>query len=125
MPTVDALNIRRRLGRGTWGPPVPFGPDGFAFDTRSGGRIIVTAAAFVGRGGLRADWVHASISHPTVLPTYRELLALRAAVWPHGHAYQVFVPTAEHVNLHPTTLHLWGRADGTPELPDFGRWGSI
>jgi hypothetical protein len=40
-------------------------------------------------------------------------------------AYQVFVPESEHVNIHPHALHLWGRADGTNALPNFGRFGTI
>jgi hypothetical protein len=34
-------------------------------------------------------------------------------------AYQVFAPPADHINLHNFALHLWGRLDGKPVLPDF------
>jgi hypothetical protein len=50
---------------------------------------------------------------------------LHSAVFGEGHAYQVFVPTSEHINLKENVLHLWGKADGTPALPDFGRFGTI
>jgi hypothetical protein len=120
MSSVDGLDLRRRLGRRRWGPPRPFGSDGWIVDRFDGAaRVIVTTGPFEGR-----DWVHASISRPDRLPTYGDLVALHRAVlggaW-FGH--QLFVPASDHVNLHPYALHLWGLADGTRALPDFA--GSV
>lgn len=40
-------------------------------------------------------------------------------------SYQVFAPRNQHVNIHPTALHIWGRSDGRPCMPEFGSWGTI
>jgi len=53
------------------------------------------------------------------MPSYNDLAMLHAAVFESGWAYQVFVPPGEHVNLHDFALHLFGRLDGAPVLPDF------
>ena len=71
------------------------------------------------------EYLHASISTPT-MPTYDDLILLHRAVFGRRRfAYQVFAPVDKHLNFHPTALHLWGRADGAPILPDFGRHGAI
>lgn len=66
-----------------------------------------------------SEWVHASMSRVGRLPTYEDMKLVHQAVWPDGHAYQLFVPPAEHYNYHPFALHLWGRPDGARVLPDF------
>jgi hypothetical protein len=67
------------------------------------------------------EWIHASMTRDNRVPTYEDLCRLHRAVWgEHGYAYQGFYPPATHVNLHEHALHLWGRADGKPVLPDFG-----
>ena len=118
--TVDPLRVRSVMGRDEWGVPHEFGPDGWRlthrYDTAS---VIVTAAEFDD-----GAWVHASIARADELPTYGDLTRLHAAVWGHdGYAYQVFAPVSEHVNIHEYALHLWGRADGRPALPEFARGG--
>ncbi len=116
MSHLDPLGIRRRLGRTSWGPPVPFGPDGWRYTHTSGdGHIIVTVDNYVSGH----EWVHASRSRPDTIPTYDDLTYLYAAVFVDGWAYQVFAPPAEHVNIHERALHLFGRLDGAPALPDF------
>ena len=115
MTTFDALGIRRRLGRGNWSAPRPFGVDGWAFTYLSGrGSVIVSAAPYEGE-----MWVHASVAWAEQMPTYSDLKWLHAAVFGDGWAYQVFAPPSEHINLHQHALHLWGRADGKAALPDF------
>jgi len=95
--SLDALAIRRALGRNLWAAPYPFGPDGWVFDDkRENGRIIASVAPFDG-----AEWIHASI------------------------AYEVFAPPADHVNLHQFARHLWARLDGQPALPLFSAGGLI
>ncbi|TQK29408.1 hypothetical protein [Arthrobacter sp. SLBN-53] len=59
------------------------------------------------------------------MPTYDELGRLHRAAFGDGYAYQVFAPAAQHVNIHQNALHLWGRADGPPCLPEFGLFGTI
>jgi len=125
---IDALAIRKRLGRAYWTVPEPFGDDGWSFDTiiQEHGRIIVTASDFTSIGAPAGqEWLHASISWMSRMPTYDELTHLHKAVWPNGYAYQVFAPPSQHVNLHSYALHLWGLADGSPILPEFGRFGTI
>lgn len=121
MSTVDALRVRLVLGRKEWCAPTPFGPDGWRLVRQDGsGSVIVSAAEFDG-----AEWVHASIAFADHLPTYDDLKLLHLAVFGDGYSHQLFVPIADHVNIHDYALHLWGRADGTRILPDFGAGGSI
>jgi len=72
---LDALAIRKRLGRDDWGAPEPFGPDGWQFDSiiTRWGRIIVTADS--PKPEFRG-WIHASISRRAELPTYGDLVHL-------------------------------------------------
>jgi len=122
MPTtVNILQVRRRLGPDEWHAPIPFGPDGWAMFRKDGmANIRITVASWDG-----IEWVHASIATPDRMPTYEELLRLHRAVFPDGFAYQVFPPKHEHINRHATALHLWGRVDRLPELPNFGEYGTI
>lgn len=120
---IDGLLLRRIMGREAWQPPVPFGPDGWRMDSREGGgRIIATCSPATDPDGVVAEWVHASISWPDHDPTYAELKQLHRAVFFRGpaYAYQVFLLGADHVNIHPHALHLWGRLDGQAVLPEFG-----
>lgn len=121
--SLDPLAVRRRLGRARWSAPMPFGPDGWAYRAVSvDGRqrsIIISCAEHDG-----VAWVHASIAGDT-LPSYADLVELHRAVFGDGYAYQCFVPASAHVNIHPNALHLWGRLDGKPVLPEFALDGSI
>ena len=122
---LDPLRIRKVLGRMDWMPAIPFGPEGFSLRTKAGpphSVVIVTAMDWEDGH----EWWHASISHPNVVPSYHDLTVLHFAVFGLGrYAYQVFAPSESHINIHSTTLHLWGRADGTNALPDFGKEGTI
>lgn len=72
------------------------------------------------------EWIHASMSGDRQVPTYEALTLLHQAVFDGGWSYQVFAPPAEHIDIHPHALHLFGRLDGQPALPDFTRGtGSI
>jgi len=125
---IDALAVRRRLGRDSWGIPEPFGPMGWTIDStddEAPARVIVTSSNYDPEIDPRHDWWwHASISRPE-MPTYADLVMLHKAVWPTGFAYQVFVPPDEHINIHPRALHLWGLATGESVLPNFGAIGTI
>lgn len=122
MSDLNALQIRKRLGRQRFAAPVEFGPSGWKFDPRPGydARVIVTEFDY----GTEHEWIHASISRPDRTPTYDDLKLLHASVFDGGFAYQVFVPNEEHVNIHPYALHLFGRVDGAPVLPDFTMGGA-
>lgn len=121
---VDGLAIRKRLGREIWSPPAPFGPDGYHYLTTTEpprAAIIVTGWHHDGVG-----WLHASMSRTDQVPSYDDLMHLHRAVWgPTGYSYQVFAPPDKHVNVHEYCLHLWGRADGSPRLPDFAMYRTI
>jgi hypothetical protein len=116
MPTaLSPLDIRNSLGPRDWSPPQPFGPDGWFFvHTTRRGSVIVSVDDFDDTG-----WIHASIAWRDRLPSYDEVKRLHRAVYGDGWAYQVFAPPADHVNIHEYTLHLFGRLDGSPALPDF------
>jgi hypothetical protein len=110
---LDALAIRKRLGREQWGPPERFG-EGWKFHSRDR-RMIIATPHFPQR-----DWIHSSIScEKDIMPTYDDLKTLHHGVFGDGYAYQCFVPAARHVNLTVNVLHLWGRFDGANALPDF------
>lgn len=122
--SIDALRLRRVMGRQLWHAPEPFGPDGWqmvrALQAEPRSSVIVTCSdQDDGR-----EWIHASLAHPARVPSYDELVRLHRAAFS-GWAYQVFAPGAEHVNIHEYALHLWGLADGSPALPNFGRFGTI
>lgn len=118
------LALRKALGRDRWGVPSRHGPDGWVLRCREEpGSIIVSRAPLPDDGD--REWVHASIAFDDRDPTYRELAALGQAVFREGWAYQVFAPSSEHVNIHEHALHLWGRDDGSPALPNFAPGGSI
>jgi hypothetical protein len=113
--SFDALDIRRVLGRKLWAPPAPFGPDGWRLHRYDeSGSVIVTCSEHE-----RDDWIHASIAWAERMPTYEDLKLLHAAVFGDRWAYQVFAPPTDHVNIHQFALHLFGRVDGKPALPDF------
>lgn len=124
MPTtIDILRVRRILGRDEWLPPEPFGPDGWRLISRAGDCSAVVSAAPMDDG---AVWIHASMTRPGRVPTYAEMCQLHRAVWGDaGYSYEVHPPRSQHVNIHEHALHLWGRADGRPVLPEFGMAGSI
>jgi hypothetical protein len=122
IPALDVLTRYRvrLLSTSSWGP------SGFAVqivmpDGRTGS-IVVTRAPDPDDG---IEYLHASIALGS-MPRYEDLVMLhRAAFGRNRYAYQVFAPAGEHVNLHDTALHLWGRADGKPCLPEFGKAGTI
>lgn len=127
---LDVLRVRHALGRKVWMPPeaVPsVGLNGqhghmWLLDRYDkGGRILLSIDAW--EDGY--DWIHASMSRSGTVPIYDEVKHLHRAVFRDGWAYQVFAPPDEHVNDHEFCLHLWGRLDGTPALPNFAAMGSV
>jgi hypothetical protein len=121
--SLEPLRIRRVLGRGNWTTPAPFGPDGWKMVALDGASSVIVSCAPALDGD---EWVHASIARRDEMPSYADLKLLHAAVFDGGWAYQVFAPPSDHVNIHEYALHLFGRLDGQPALPDFTRGlGSI
>jgi hypothetical protein len=118
---VDPLRLRKVMGRHDWLAPTPFGPDGWAMLHRSQDHTIVTSVSDWDDG---VEYVHASFATTHRVPTYHELAQLHRAVFD-GYAYQVFAPPSQHVNIHEFALHLWGRLDGKPCMPEFGMEGTI
>jgi hypothetical protein len=118
-PTLDGIELHRRLCAelgGDWEPPLSFGTRGWAFRHVSHRQSILVTRQRT--GGI--DWLHASMTDVGQVPSYEQLCALHRIVWgTTGHAYQIFVPLVEHVNVHPFALHLFGRFDGARMLPDF------
>lgn len=119
--TVDALRARKILGRDNYLVPQKFGLDGWCLRHINGTTsVIITVAAIDG-----AEWIHASIAARAEMPSYEDMKRLHRAAFGNGYAYQVFAPPTQHVNIHQYALHLWGRVDGRPMLPEFGAEGSI
>jgi hypothetical protein len=125
---VDKLRLLRILPRRLGlilESPSAFGICGLDIRLFSGdrcaGSVIVTQAEHDG-----VEWIHASIAYTSQMPDYEDLATLKDAVFgPARYAYQVFPPASQHVNIHEHALHLWGRADGRPQLPEFGKDGTI
>lgn len=111
---LDPLRLRRVLGRVEWGVPSQWGEDGWLIQRTDGMSAVIVSCATSGD----TEWVHASISRPDQIPSYEDLKLLHQAAFK-GWAYQAFTPPDEHINIHEYCLHLWGRLDGKPELPDF------
>lgn len=122
---IDIEPIWKRLHHldMTWDKPLAFEEDGWFFTGQHKG-IILTIDPTSEPG---VDWLHASFSYQlrSRIPSYNDMKLMHRAVWGDGHAYQCFVPADEHINITSNVLHLFGRADGKPVLPDFGRFGTI
>lgn len=116
--SFDPLAIRRAMNRAgdRWLAPRPHGEDGWSFVTPDRRRSLIVSCAPALDD---IEWVHASMTGDHSVPTYAELKLLHRAIFGNGWAYQVFAPAAEHVNIHGDALHLFGRLDGKPALPDF------
>jgi hypothetical protein len=117
---LNALRIKRVLGR-DWSPPDEYGDDCWCFSSAT--RTVIVSGWREPDG---VEWIHASISCINGdMPDYADLKLLHRAAFGDGHAYQCFVPADQHINLTENVLHLWGKLDGSPALPEFGRFGSI
>ena len=117
MPSsINALSLRKSLGLDKWAVPTPFGPDGWLVRAKDRSGAIIISVAPDDNG---VEWIHASISRVGSMPTYDDLKTLHVAAFGNGWAYQVFAPAEDHINIHEHCLHLFGRLDGKPQLPDF------
>lgn len=67
-------------------------------------------------------WAHVSCSYRDRLPSYADLVDVKAVLFGADRAaYQVFPRERDHVNIHPYVLHLWGALDGDDPIPAFNR----
>lgn len=121
---IDPQRIRKALGP-EWSSGNRFGDDSWIFDTADEHRYRrVIVSHWPEPDG--SQWIHASISYSDreTMPSYEDMCLLHKACFP-GFAYQVFAPVDKHIDLVHNVLHLWGRADGKPAMPNFGRFGTI
>ena len=124
---LDVAAMHRRLGP-QWSKPRGWGEDAWFLFGPVGKKIIVSYDPDSEPG---VGWVHASVSYelsgqPIVrYPSYSDLTELHRGVFGGGYAYQCFVPPDAHISITGNVLHLWGRLDGAPALPDFGKFGTI
>lgn len=98
------------------------------------GSLIATQSNYPFDKDPDVEWLHASLAWNDVMPTYGDLQMLHRAVFGRRrYAYQVFAPEAKHIDgsvrdglpAHEYALHLFGRVDGKPALPEFGMFGHI
>lgn len=116
---LNPLLIRKTLGKELWKVPTRFGPNGWIINRKDdSSRVIVSCSDIHDISA--TEWIHASISHKDRIPDYEDLKLLHKAVFEDKWAYQLFAPPSSHINIHERVLHLWGRADGKPCMPDFG-----
>ena len=98
----------------------PFG-DGFAYEERTGLRVICSTAEYDGR-----EWMHVSVSRHDRLPSYDDLKYVKSViVGPNRWAAQLFPPNDLHVNIHQFCLHLWVPLTGELPWPEWGKEGTI
>ena len=98
------------------------GVDGGCVDNVKTGRRVILSMAREEDGEV---WLHASISRrDRALPTYEDLKTVHRLFMPGLVAYQLFMPSDEHVNL-AEVLHLWACVTRRV-TPDFtGGTGSV
>jgi hypothetical protein len=120
---LDVKAMHKRFGP-MWSKPQEWGEDAWWFFGPGGVKVIVSYDPDSEPG---VEWIHTSISYQMEnrYPTYGDMKRLHHGVFGDGHAYQVFVPANEHINITANVLHLWGRLDGASALPNFGWQGTI
>ena len=98
------------------------------------GSLIATQSNHPYAADPDVEWLHASLAWQTQMPSYEDLQLLHRAVFGRRrYAYQVFAPAEKHIDgstrdglpAHEFALHLFGRVDGKPVLPEFGMFGHI
>lgn len=92
------------------------GADGAWYVNKRQGLKVIMSVSEENDGKL---WAHVSCSRKGRVPDYRDLCSVKNLfLGPERKALHIFPPRSEHVNIHPTCLHLWCclEDDG---LPDF------
>lgn len=63
-------------------------------------------------------WDHVSVSLPARCPNWTEMCVVKELFWGDDETVmQLHVPKAQHLNLHPYTLHLWRPANLVIPMP--------
>lgn len=63
-------------------------------------------------------WDHVSVSRPKRCPNWPEMAHVkRLFFWDEETVMELHVPPEDHVNLHPTCLHLWRPLEGQIPRP--------
>lgn len=63
-------------------------------------------------------WEHVSVSFADRCPTWDEMCVVKDLFWgPNELVLQYHVPKADHINVHPYTLHLWRYRAGSVPVP--------
>jgi hypothetical protein len=76
--------------------------------------LVVVASADAG-------WDHVSVSRKNRCPNWAEMDHIKRLFFRDDEtAMQLHVPPSEHVNIHPTTLHLWRPIDQEIPRPPAG-----
>jgi hypothetical protein len=84
-------------------------------------RVLMHRQLFLCIASRDGGWDHVSISLPNRCPTWGEMDALkRKFFYPDEVAMQLHVGTADHISIHPYTLHLWRSHDTPIPLPPKG-----
>lgn len=119
--------VRKQLSKiepGAW-TASPWGADGWRFVHGQEKASVMISCGPTDPGGDPTVYIHASIARRGRMPSYADLAKLHRIAFGDLWAYQVFAPKEHHVNIAAYALHLWGRADGQPMLPNFGAHGTI
>lgn len=128
--TVEPINPAKvckqleKIEPGAWHPS-PYGADGWRFIHSRHKASVIVSHSPADHNDDGTQYVHASVGRPDKMPTYKDLTVLHATAFGDQWAYQMFAPREHHVNIHHNVLHLWGRADGRPMMPNFGSTGTI
>ena len=86
----------------------------------SNSRLCVVASVDHAQDG--SLWYHVSFSRQGRLPSYQDMVRVKSLfIGDEREAIQVFPPDSQHVNDHPTCLHLWHRIAG-PVMPDMRKY---
>lgn len=91
--------------------------DGCAYRCDNDSTLTVIVSTAVESDGLQ--WLHCSMARPRVMPTYEDMLKVKAAfIGSEREAVQVFPRASKKVNKHEFCLHLFCCLEINP-LPDF------
>ena len=65
-------------------------------------------------------WRHTSVTrYDGRMPRHLDVAFIKREFHGDGYAYGVHPPKAKYVDIHSRCLHVWGRLDGAPVLPEF------
>lgn len=93
---------------------IELGDDGGAFILKS--PVDKQVLSIIASHGL--GWDHVSVSRRSRIPIWDEMEFVKRLFFEDDEvAMQLHVPAADHVNVHPNTIHLWRPQIGSIPLP--------